>query len=68
MVFTAVVYEDNIPIRAFRDNACIFNAYKWCHKHYNLYETENLAAHQLPDWLRVDFLLLTEEQFANIVK
>jgi len=69
MIITAIVYEDGKPIRAFKDDKCLFNAYKWCHKHFCLEDYDNeLPLHKLPEWLEVKLFTLTEEQFNNLVK
>jgi hypothetical protein len=71
MNLTAIVYVDDKPIRAFRDGACIFNAYKWCHREYYLSGPEcpePMPLHKLPDWIEVKMFMLTDEQFNELVK
>lgn len=69
MLLVAVVYEEGKAIRAFKDNTCIYSAYKWCHRHFCLNEYEpRLPLHRLPDWLKVEVYHVTEEQFNKLVK
>lgn len=66
-VCVAIVHEDDKPVRLFRDDACIFKAHKWAHRHYCL-EDLNLPLHQLPDWLTVKFYLMAEAQIMELIK
>jgi len=66
-VVASILYEDGKPIRAFKGDSCIYNAYRWAHKNFYLYE-EGLPLHKLPDWLEVKFYILSEEQFTDLVK
>ena len=68
MMIVSIVYEDGKPIRVFKDDACIYSAYKWCHRHFCLDEINpELPMHKLPDWLEVKLYTLTEEQFNNLI-
>jgi hypothetical protein len=67
MIHIAVVHEDDKPVRLFRDDKCIFNAYKWAHRHYCL-EDEGIPLHKLPDYLKITYHLVTKEQFASLVE
>lgn len=63
---TAVLYEDGKPIRAFKDDKCLYKAYCWAHRHFCL-EDEVMPLHKLPDWLEVKLYMLTQEQFDSLV-
>ena len=67
MIMTAVLYEDGKPIRAFRDDKCLYNAYCWAHKNFCLAD-EGFSLHKLPDWLEVKLYMLSQEQFDSLVK
>lgn len=63
----AIVFEDGKAIRAFKDEKCIFNAYKWAHRHFCLAD-EGYPIHKLPDYLEVKYYpLMTDEQFRELV-
>lgn len=66
-MLAAILYEDGKPIRAFKDDKCLFNAFKWAHHHFCL-EDEGLLMHQLPEWLEVKLIMLTEEEFNRLVE
>lgn len=63
----AIVYEDSKPVRLFKDAACIYSAYKWCHRHYCLDEIENLPLHKLPDFLEVKLHIMSDEQIEALI-
>ena len=69
MLHVAIVHEDNKPIRAFEGDACIYKAYKWAHRHFCLEDYDpKMLLHQLPEWLKVTYHLMTEEQFSELTK
>lgn len=69
MISVAILYEDEKPIRVFKEGSCIYNAYKWAHHHFCLSDSEpKLKLYQLPEWLTVKYFLMTEEQFREIIK
>lgn len=67
MVQCAIVYEDDNPVRLFRDENFLYRAYVWCHRKYCL-DDEGLSIHQLPDYLKIKYFLLTEEEIERITK
>jgi hypothetical protein len=66
MITAAILFEDGKPVRAWKDDRSIYNAYVWAHKHYCL-EDEGLLLHRLPEWLEVKFYILTEESFNKLI-
>jgi len=67
MVLAAVLHIDNEPTRVWKGNACIYNAYKWAHHNFYLAD-EGLKLNELPDDMKITFHIMTEEQFAQLVK
>lgn len=69
MIDVAIVYQDDKPIRLFHKEKCIYNAYKWCHHFFCLNDYEpKLKLHELPDWLKVKYVIMSEEQFNSLIE
>jgi hypothetical protein len=69
MLLVAIVQEDLKPVRAFKDDACLYKAYSWAHRHYCLEDMEpKLKPHQLPDWLKITLHMMTQEEFDLMTK
>jgi hypothetical protein len=66
MIIAAILYVDGKPVRVFKDDKCLYNAYRWAHKHFYLAD-EGFTLDKLPDWLEVKLHMLTEEQFQNLI-
>lgn len=63
----AILHENDRPIRAWKGSACIYKAYTWAHHHFCLAD-EGYKVHTLPDWLKVTYHIMTEQQFSYIKK
>lgn len=68
LIMVAILHEDDKPIRAWKDDACIFKAYSWAHREYclDLHEP-NLRQYELPNYLKVTFHLITEKQLQSLI-
>lgn len=62
----AVISEEGKPVRAFEGEGCISKAQRWAHHHYCL-EDFKLKLWQLPDFLKVTFHVMTDEEYSRLV-
>lgn len=69
MELVAIVYEDDKPVRLFKGDGCIYKAYRWAHRTFCLELSDPpLRQYELPDYLKVTFHMMTEDQIKELVK